>query len=128
QKPEEGASLARALGANWTVLMRRHGATVAGRSLEELVFRTIYTVRNAAMQLEAHLLGHVSPLSAEERRLGGDYNLQPGPIARAFEYGWVRLDKLEGTAPARKKPAARKAAPAKRAPAKAAKRGKVKRR
>ena len=31
-KPEEGASLARALGKNWIVLMRRHGATVAGRS------------------------------------------------------------------------------------------------
>ena len=32
-KPEEGASLARALGANWMVLMRRHGATVAGKSI-----------------------------------------------------------------------------------------------
>ena len=28
-KPEEGQSLARALGANWVVLMRRHGATVS---------------------------------------------------------------------------------------------------
>ena len=32
-KPAEGASLARALGPNWMVLMRRHGATVAGTSL-----------------------------------------------------------------------------------------------
>ena len=32
-KPEEGASLARALGSNWIVLMRRHGATVAGTTL-----------------------------------------------------------------------------------------------
>jgi HCOMODA/2-hydroxy-3-carboxy-muconic semialdehyde decarboxylase len=119
-KPEEGASLARALGDNWTVLMRRHGATVAGRSLEELVFRTIYTVRNAAMQLQAHILGHVSPLSTEERRLGGDYNLQPGPVARAFEYWSVRLDKVEAIAPARKTPAAKKAAPAKKAAAKPA--------
>jgi Class II Aldolase and Adducin N-terminal domain len=136
QKPEEGASLARALGDNWTVLMRRHGATVAGRSLEELVFRTIYTVRNATMQLQAHILGHVSPLSTEERKLGGEYNLQPGPVARAFEYWSVRLDKIEGATPARKAPAAakkaaaapKKAAPAKKAAAKAAKRGKVKRR
>ena len=28
-KPEEGRSLAKALGPNWLVLMRRHGATVA---------------------------------------------------------------------------------------------------
>jgi ribulose-5-phosphate 4-epimerase/fuculose-1-phosphate aldolase len=31
-KPEEGASLARALGAHWIVLMRRHSATVAERN------------------------------------------------------------------------------------------------
>ena len=96
-KPEEGASLARALGPNWIVLMRRHGATVAGKSLEELTFRTIYTARNAAMQIQAHGLGHVSPLNANETELAGEYNLRPGPVARAWEYWSVRLDKVEGT-------------------------------
>jgi len=117
-KPEEGASLARALGGNWMVLMRRHGATVAGRSLQELVFRTIYTTRNAGMQIQAHSLGHVSPLNAEETQLAGDYNLQPSPVARAWEYWNVRLDKAEGAW----RPETRKAAPSKsRKPAKAAK-------
>ena len=102
-KPEEGASLARALGPNWTVLMRRHGATVAGRSLQELTFRTIYTARNAAMQIHAHSLGHVSPLNAAETRLAGDFNLQPGPVARAWEYWSVRLDKAEGHWPPKAK-------------------------
>ena len=96
-KPEEGASLARALGPYWMVLMRRHGATVAGRTLEELTFRTIYAARNAALQIQAHGLGHVSPLNAEETELAGDYNLQPGPVMRAWEYWNVRLDKTEGT-------------------------------
>lgn len=95
-KPEEGASLARALGKNWIVLMRRHGATVAGMTLEELVFRTIYTARNAALQIQAHSLGHVSPLNAAETRLAGEYNLRPSPITRAWEYWSVRLDKAEG--------------------------------
>jgi ribulose-5-phosphate 4-epimerase/fuculose-1-phosphate aldolase len=95
-KPEEGASLARALGPNWIVLMRRHGATVVGITLEELTFRTIYTARNAAMQIQAHGLGHVSPLNAAEIRLAGEYNLRPGPVARAWEYWSVRLDKAEG--------------------------------
>ena len=94
-KPEEGASLARALGAHWIVLMRRHGATVAGTTLEELTFRTIYTARNAALQIEAHALGYVSPLNPAETRLAGDYNLRPGPVARAWEYWNVRLDKVE---------------------------------
>jgi ribulose-5-phosphate 4-epimerase/fuculose-1-phosphate aldolase len=96
-KPEEGASLARALGQSWIVLMRRHGATVAGTTLEELTFRTIYTARNAAMQIQAHGLGHVSPLTEAETSLAGEYNLRPGPVARAWEYWSVRLDKVEGT-------------------------------
>jgi len=96
-KPEEGASLARALGPNWIVLMRRHGATVAGATLEELTFRTIYTARNAALQIQAHVLGYVSPLNATETRLAGEYNLRPGPVARAWEYWNVRLDKAENT-------------------------------
>jgi HCOMODA/2-hydroxy-3-carboxy-muconic semialdehyde decarboxylase len=95
-KSEEGASLARALGPHWIVLMRRHGATVAGKTLEELTFRTIYTARNAAMQIQAHTLGHVSPLNAAETALAGKYNLRPGPVARAWEYWSVRLDKAEG--------------------------------
>jgi ribulose-5-phosphate 4-epimerase/fuculose-1-phosphate aldolase len=116
-KPEEGASLARALGPYWIVLMRRHGATVAGTTLEELTFRTIYTARNAALQIQARALSHVSPLNLTETRLAGEYNLRPGPVARAWEYWNVRLDKAEGTwraqkakAPARKKPAAKRKA------------------
>ena len=56
-KPEEGRSLAKALGKNWTVLMRRHGATVAGTDLPQLVFRTIYTCVNAGLQSQAHAPG-----------------------------------------------------------------------
>ncbi len=96
-KPEEGASLARALGAHWTVLMRRHGATVAGRTLEELTFRTIYTARNAAAQIQAELLGAgLEPLNAEETELAARFNLAPGPLMRAWQYWSVRLDKVEG--------------------------------
>ena len=46
-KPEEGQSLARALGEHSMVLMRRHGATVVGSTLQQLVFRTIYSHANA---------------------------------------------------------------------------------
>src|SRR5215475_10283414 len=114
-KPEEGASLARALGPHWIVLMRRHGATVAGATLEELTFRTIYTARNAALQIQAHTLGHVSPLNEAEIRLAGEYNLRPGPVARAWEYWNVRLDKAEGTfRPKKEKTGAPKKSAAKR--------------
>jgi hypothetical protein len=66
------------------------------------------------MQIQAHALGHVSPLNAEETQLAGDYNLQPSPVARAWEYWNVRLDKAEGTW----RPEPRKTGKAKRAAAK----------
>ena len=114
-KPEEGASLARALGESWIVLMRRHGATVAGVTLEELVFRTIYTARNAALQIQAHTLGLVSPLNLAETRLAGEYNLRPGPVMRAWEYWNARLDKIEGSSRRRiRKRASKESAPRKK--------------
>ena len=81
-KPEEGASLARALGKHSIVVMRRHGATVVGGELRELVFRTIYSAKNAEHQLAAHVLGHVSPLTAGRSRDGGAAQSRAG-AARA---------------------------------------------
>jgi hypothetical protein len=47
--------------------------------------------------------------------LAGEYNLRPGPVARAWEYWSVRLDKAEGNWAAPKaKTAAPKQRPAKR--------------
>jgi len=88
-KPEEGASLARALGNHSVVVMRRHGATVVGGDLRELVFRTIYSARNAEYQLAAAMLGNVAPLTPGEAEMASGLNLAPGPVARAHEY-WVR--------------------------------------
>ena len=62
-KPEEGHSLARALGSHAAVLMHHHGATVVGGDLRELVSRSIFMCQNAVYQLQAHLLGKVVPLT-----------------------------------------------------------------
>jgi ribulose-5-phosphate 4-epimerase/fuculose-1-phosphate aldolase len=95
-KPEEGASLARALGMHSVVVMRRHGATVIGGDLRELVFRTIYSARNAEYQLAAHMLGNVAPLTPGEAEMASGLNLAPGPVARAYEYWVRRLAEREG--------------------------------
>jgi HCOMODA/2-hydroxy-3-carboxy-muconic semialdehyde decarboxylase len=95
-KPEEGASLARALGKYSVVVLRRHGATVVGGDLRELVFRTIYSAKNAEHQLAAHVLGNVSPLTAGEAEMASGLNLAPGPVARAYEYWVRRLAEREG--------------------------------
>jgi ribulose-5-phosphate 4-epimerase/fuculose-1-phosphate aldolase len=99
-KPEEGASLAKALGPYWTVLMRRHGATVAGTSLHETVYRAVYGCDNAEFQWKAHALGEVGALSAIEAEKASAYVLQPGPVARAWEYWSMRVAQA-GQMPAR---------------------------
>lgn len=83
--PEQGASMARALGPNWTVLLRRHGVTTAGRSVRELVFRTIYGAKNADVQARAMQLGEISQLTAGEAKLAEAFNLTPIALDRAWE-------------------------------------------
>ncbi len=99
-------SLAGALGNRPVILMRGHGAVVAGGSLREAVFNSIYLQLNADLQLKAHSLGDVTFLSAGEvaavlrtrsaftferaweywcRRAGRPYDERPmeGPLARS---------------------------------------------
>jgi ribulose-5-phosphate 4-epimerase/fuculose-1-phosphate aldolase len=92
----EGKSLASALGPHWMVLMGRHGATVVATSLRELVFRTIYTTRNAELQTQAKLIGAVHGLTPEEIKKAAAYNLRPAPMERAWDLWAMRLARKEG--------------------------------
>jgi ribulose-5-phosphate 4-epimerase/fuculose-1-phosphate aldolase len=85
----QGISLARALGPHWTVLMRGHGVTVAGRSLREMVFRAIYGMRNAETLSRARALGPVRALTPGESAAAEAFNLKPFAADRAWEQ-WCR--------------------------------------
>jgi ribulose-5-phosphate 4-epimerase/fuculose-1-phosphate aldolase len=124
-KPEEGASLARALGPHWMVLMRRHGATTAGLSLRELTFRTVFGCDNAKLLSQAIAHGHVDALSPGEAKLTSTHQLRPPSMGRAWDY-WVRQVEKAGLMPAKRAAAAKSAKPkaAKKSPVK----GKVKKR
>jgi HCOMODA/2-hydroxy-3-carboxy-muconic semialdehyde decarboxylase len=67
--PQLGDALATSLGDAPVVLMRGHGASVAGVSLPQVVYRSVYAVQNALLQAEAIRLGAVNYLGAEEARL-----------------------------------------------------------
>jgi ribulose-5-phosphate 4-epimerase/fuculose-1-phosphate aldolase len=82
---EQGASLARALGPHWSVIMRRHGATVVGRSLREAVFRCVALNQNGDIQQKAIALGGASPLTSAEIELAAAANLSSHVIARAWD-------------------------------------------
>jgi HCOMODA/2-hydroxy-3-carboxy-muconic semialdehyde decarboxylase len=109
---EHGASLAGALGPHAMVLMRRHGATVVGASLQEVVFRSIYTHRNAELLLRAKALGTVTPLTRGETEQAEAYSLRERPMGRAWEYWVTRLSKA-GELPPRTRTRVGKAATAK---------------
>ena len=69
-------------------MVESHSA-LAGVSMEEMVFRSVFSCRNAEMQREAQALGGISKLTPLEIQKAGAFNLEPRPIARAWEY-WCR--------------------------------------
>jgi HCOMODA/2-hydroxy-3-carboxy-muconic semialdehyde decarboxylase len=116
-KPEEGRSLARALGPHAAVLLNNHGAVVVGRDLRELVSRSIFMCQNAEYQFKAHLLGKVVTLTPGETRLASGLNALPNVTNRTWEYWTLRLAKAGGLPPraagsAKARPRAASAKPA----------------
>ena len=101
---EMARELAAALGHRPVILMRGHGCVVAGTSLREVVFNSIYLQLNADLQMKASGLGDITFLSEGEvvavlrtrnsftferawefwcRRAGRPYDARPmeGPLA-----------------------------------------------
>jgi HCOMODA/2-hydroxy-3-carboxy-muconic semialdehyde decarboxylase len=89
--PHLGASLAKQLGDKQIILMRGHGATMAGQSIRHSVYRAIYAALNATMQMDAMRMGEVAFLSDEEAMKGMDIN------DRFVDRSWA-LWKLEAKA------------------------------
>jgi len=117
-KPEEGASLARALGAHNLVLMRRHGVTAVGTSVRDCVFRCIFSARNAEFQARAMAIGTIASLSRGEAELSGKISTSTTGLTRSWEYWSVRLGRAGLMIPE-----ARVVRPGQRAAAKASARG-----
>jgi HCOMODA/2-hydroxy-3-carboxy-muconic semialdehyde decarboxylase len=82
-----GAAMAKALGEKPVVLMRGHGSTVVGASIEQVVYRAIYAEVNARLQIEATQLGPVTYLNAQEARMAAATN--DTVVSRPWEL-WVR--------------------------------------
>ena len=83
-----GAALAHSLGNCTCVLMRGHGMTVVGGSIQEAVFRAFYTEMNARLQLQAEQLqGPIEFLSEAEGR--GATKMNQATLERPWEL-WKR--------------------------------------
>ncbi len=87
---DQADDLAVALGQSTVVLMRGHGATLAGPDLPSVVLTAIYLVLNADIILKAAPLGPVTYLSPGEVEAARDALLGPNPLKRAWDHH-VRL-------------------------------------
>jgi hypothetical protein len=98
-KPEEGASLARALKSANMVLMLNHGVSAVGTSVQDLTFRCYFSGRNAIYQMDAASHGTIRPLSAGEVDKAGKISTGTTGQARAWESWVMRLDKIRALPP-----------------------------
>ena len=97
-KPEEGASLARALGSHGMVLMKRHGVTVVGSSVKDCVFRCVFSARNADYQVRAMMIGgSIASLTPGEAQLAGQISGKTTGLTRSWEYWSMRVAKSGGS-------------------------------
>jgi HCOMODA/2-hydroxy-3-carboxy-muconic semialdehyde decarboxylase len=88
-----GEALAKSLGKHNCVLMRGHGSTVVGTSLEQVIYRAIYAEVNAKLQLAANGLGEISFLNEEEAKLSSEMN--DGQIPRSWNLWVARLGQID---------------------------------
>jgi len=88
-EPEEGAAVARALGARRAVLLRNHGVVVVGKDVPWAVLAAVTLERAVQIQAIARSLGGLRPIPREVAR-----RLAPVKYRDAFveEYweSWVR--------------------------------------
>ena len=83
--PELGAALARTLGAAPVALMRGHGDVVVASSLQEAVFRAIYTEVNARLEAEALRLGQGQVVFLNDEEAAKATATNAGVLVRAWD-------------------------------------------
>lgn len=88
-----GQALARDLGQSAVALMRGHGNVVVGFSIQQVVFRAIYTEGNARLQSEAMRMGEINFLTPGEAQAASDMNDEH--LGRPWEV-WKRRAQMVG--------------------------------
>jgi ribulose-5-phosphate 4-epimerase/fuculose-1-phosphate aldolase len=93
RNPALGRALASSLGAHSCVLMRGHGSTVVGNSIEQVVYRAIYAEVNAKLQAQSLGMGTVNYLTEGEAELAAAVN--DSQIARSWNLWQRRIGTIE---------------------------------
>jgi ribulose-5-phosphate 4-epimerase/fuculose-1-phosphate aldolase len=89
--PQQGDSLAKALGDRPVILMRGHGSAVAGATLRQTVFRSVYMQLNAELLTIARGFGDVRYLSDGEVAAASELLCEPLSQDRAWNEWAARV-------------------------------------
>jgi ribulose-5-phosphate 4-epimerase/fuculose-1-phosphate aldolase len=89
--PAQGGHLVEVMADKRAVLMRGHGAVVAARDLEEVLFCTLVLEDDACKTMQAATLGNVGTISLEECRA---FDAETG-LQRRSHRAWNHLAGLE---------------------------------
>lgn len=88
-----GDALAKVLGNHPVVLMRGHGWAVVGNSIQQAVFRAVYTDANARQEMQASALGKITFLTPDEAAKAAAMNDRQ--VMRPWELWKARVGKIE---------------------------------
>jgi L-fuculose-phosphate aldolase len=93
---EQGDALAKALGTRAAVVLRNHGLTIGGGSLEEAVVLAVAFERSLATQLMASRFGALAPIPTDEvEGVAADIGARAA-TSTASRYAWLRRRHLAG--------------------------------
>ena len=87
---DQGHALAQAMGGNTCILMRGHGATVAGKTLKQAVIAAIYLQLNAQVLTTALLMGDPITMTPGEVAGHGEIMMTGSANDRMWEYYCMR--------------------------------------
>ena len=88
QSKEPAQKLAQILGGEPLVLMKNHGITVAGKSIEETVILAIHFEQAARDHLLANLFGKPKGMSAREAKKMSVNNYTQSQLQMLWDYHW----------------------------------------
>jgi L-fuculose-phosphate aldolase len=93
---EQGVKLAKALGDQPVVLMKNHGITAAGASIEEAVILAIHFEQAAKEHLTVTSFGKPQPMSQATAKKLSANNYAPAQLKMLWEYYWKKFQKEQG--------------------------------
>ena len=86
QRPEQGDSVALALGSNLAVLLQGHGAVIVGGSVEEAFVASILLEENAVRQHRASMIGTPRAMAGRELHEAQRQIWQPKVVSKIWNY------------------------------------------